>query len=94
MNSYKSKRLTRSVSESKVMAFVDSFDMAYSFTHDVKAILKSHTPLSMGKGSQSVFDVCTHKSTSTTKKRLMIDLQPVMDAHECYEVSEVALPKS
>lgn len=91
--SYKSKRSTRSVLGSEVMAFADAFDMAYTLKFDLQKILGKELPLRMLTDNKSLFDVLT-KATSTTEKRLMIDIQTVRDAYRSFEVNDVALVRS
>lgn len=71
-NSNESKQPTRSDLGIKVMAFADSFDMAYTIKHDMEVILKTHIPLSMVANSESFVDVTT-KATCATEKRLNAD---------------------
>ena len=88
-SSYKSKRVTRSVLGSEVMAFADAFDMAYTIKYDLQIMLNKIIPISMLTDSKSLFDVLTSSST-TTEKRLMIDLQTVQDSYNKNEITDVA----
>ncbi len=45
MMSYKSKRTTRSVTESEIYAFADAFDCAYPLKYDLERIFKKHIPV-------------------------------------------------
>lgn len=66
-SSHKSKRATRSVLGSEVMAFADGFDVAYSLKYDLQVILNQQIPLVMLTGSLSLFDVVT-KASATKEK--------------------------
>lgn len=72
------------------MAFADTFDMFFTLRHDLEKITSCKLPKRMMTDSKSLFDVLT-KTTMTTKKRLIIDLQTVKNAYASFEVSDVAL---
>ena len=88
-SSHKSRRSSRSVLGSEVMAFADAFDMAFTIKYDMQMIMKQYIPLNMYTDSLSLFDVLT-KSTTTTEKRLMIDLRSVRECYENQELDNVA----
>lgn len=92
-SSHKSKRVTRSVLGSEVMAFADGFDMAYSLKHDLQLILKKEMPLVMLTDSLSLFDIVT-KASSTKEKRLAIDLACVNQAYQNFEIHTLGFIRS
>lgn len=67
------------------MALADGFDMAYMIKHDLEKMTKTRIPLHILTDSLSLFDVIT-KASSTTEKRLMIDLKCTKDAYEKKEI--------
>ena len=71
-NSYKSKRVVRSVRGGEMYAFDDAFDAAFSIRHDLQRLLKKDVRLTLLTDSMSLFKVIVN-STITTEKRLMID---------------------
>ena len=92
-SSRKSKRVVRSILGGEVYAFADGFDRAYILRHDLETIFRMKIPLHMLTDSLQMFDVIT-KGSSTTEKRLMID---IASARECYnrqEISHVGLVSS
>lgn len=87
-SSYKSKRVTRSVLGAEVLAFADGFDYAYLLRHDLKRMLNKDIPLAMLTDSESLFK-CIVKSTTTTEKRLMIDIEAGREAYGKQEISDI-----
>lgn len=87
-NSYKSKRATRSVLGAEIYAFADGFDYAFTMKHDLESILGKQVPLQMFTDSKSLFDTLT-KSSSTTERCLMIDVQTVRDGYKDHSISKV-----
>ena len=55
------------------MALADAFDMAYTLRHDLEHMIQQSIPIVMMTDSLSLFKIIT-KATTTTEKRLMIDL--------------------
>ena len=92
-SSHKSRRIVRSVLGGEVYAFADAFDYAYTMRHDLQRLLGRNIALQMFTDSKSLFDVIT-KCSSTTEKRLMIDISTVRTAYESFEVSEVGFIRS
>ena len=80
-NSYKSKRVVRSVLGGEMYAFADAFDAAFSIRHDLQRLLKKDVRLTLLTDSMSLFKVIVN-STITTEKRLMIDISAVREAYE------------
>ena len=80
-NSYKSKRVVRSVLGGETYAFADVFDVAYSIRHDLRKILQKDVKLTLLTDSMSLFKVIINSSV-TTEKRLMIDISAVREAYE------------
>ncbi|CDF36767.1 unnamed protein product [Chondrus crispus] len=92
-SSRKSKRVVRSILGGDVYAFASGFDRAFILRHDLETIFGMKIPLHMLTDSLQMFDVIT-KGSSTTEKRLMID---IASARECYnrqEISHVGLVSS
>lgn len=92
-SSYKSKRVTRSVLGAEVLAFADGFDYAYLLRHDLQRILAQHLPLAMLTDSESLFKSIV-KSTTTTEKRLMIDLEAARQSYGTQKISDVGWIRS
>lgn len=87
---YTSKRSTRLLLGTEVMAFVDAFDMAYTIKHDLKSITKLNTPLSIMADNRSLFDVLT-RARCTTEKCLTIYFQPLKMHTETLKLTTSAL---
>lgn len=92
-SSYKSKRITRSVLGAEVLAFADGFDYAYLLRHDLRRILDRNITLAMLTDSESLFK-CIVKSTTTTEKRLMIDIEAARQAYGKQEISDIGWIRS
>jgi hypothetical protein len=88
-SSHKSGRVTRSVLGSETMTFADGFDAAYALKHYQQTILKRSVDILMYTDSLSLFDFIT-KSSTTTEKRLMIDLVVVREACDRTEIAQLA----
>jgi len=86
--SYKSRRVARSVLGAETYAFADAFDFAFCTKQDIELVMGRDIPLMMFTDSKSLFDIIT-KCSHTQEKRLMIDLQAVRDAYESHEISNV-----
>jgi hypothetical protein len=87
-SSHKSRRVTRSVLGSETMAFADAFDMVYALKHDIEMIIKQNVPIVILSVDMNT------KATTTTEKRLMIDLCVVKQAYECSEVDTIGFVRS
>lgn len=87
-SSYKSRRVVRSVMGAELYAFADAFDLAFLLKTDLETMLSAKVPLIMMIDSDSVFKVIV-KNTSTTEKRLMIDIRAAREAYESQEISDV-----
>lgn len=92
-SSYKSKRVSRSVMGAEVLALADGFDYAYLMRHDLQRVLGHPVPLAMLTDSESLFKTIV-KSTTTTEKRLMIDIQAAQEAYGKQEISDVGWIRS
>jgi hypothetical protein len=79
-SSHKSKSVTRSVLGGEVMAFADGIDMAIMLKHDIEWMIDRDVPIHAFTDSLSLFDVIT-RSTSTSEKRLMIDITAAKEAY-------------
>ena len=86
--SYKSQRVVRSILGGETYAFADGFDFAYLMRHDLQRMLKRKIPLTMITDSEQLFKVII-KSTTTTEKRLMIDVETARAAYNEGEISDV-----
>lgn len=64
--------------------------MDYGFTlkHDLEQILDMNLPTRLDTNSKRLFDVITKNST-TTDKRLIIDIQPIREAYLCMEIHDI-----
>lgn len=85
--SYKCRRVVRSVLSGETHAFVDAFDSSFTLRHDLSNITKSKIPLSVITYWQSLFKLIILSST-TTEKRLMIDLQACREAYREGELDD------
>lgn len=92
-SSHKAKRVNRSVLGSEIMAFADAFDMAFVLKHDIEAMIKKTLPIVMITDSLSLFDVIT-RASSTTEKRLMIDIESVRKAYKNKEIEKMVFVRS
>ena len=85
--SFKSKRVTRSVLGAETLAFAEAFDCVYVLKVDLENSLGQKTHMRMLMDSSSLFDVFTKNST-TTEKRLMIDVAAAREAYKSFEISD------
>ena len=92
-SSHKSRRIVRSVLGGEVYAFADGMDIGLTLKHDLENILGRPIGLQMCTDSKTLFDVVT-KNTTTTEKRLMIDIKAVRESYERMELSDVAWIRS
>lgn len=86
--SYKSKRVVRSVIGGKCHAFADAFYYGYSPRHDLEQMLDKTLPLQLHTDSDSVFKVIV-KNSSTTERRLMIDLEATREAYGSHDIDDI-----
>lgn len=91
--SYKCKRVVRSVLGGETHAFADSFDAAYAIRYDIQKMVKQNVPLSMVTDSDSLFKVVVQSST-TTERRLMIDIQATREAYQERKIDNMGWVKS
>lgn len=91
--SYKARRVTRSVLGAETYAFADAFDFAYTLATDLREMTGLPLPLTMCTDSRSLFDLITKDSTST-ERRLMIDISAVRSAYEKAEINTIELVES
>ena len=92
-SSHKSRRVTRSVLGGEVYAFADAFDFAFTLKHDLQVMLCQKIPLTILTDSNSLFDVIT-KSSTTSERRLMIDITAVRNAYNDQELSDVGFVRT
>ena len=88
-SSYMAKRVTRSVLGAEVSAFADGFDYGYALKIDIERITGKLLLLTLLTDSKSLFDVLVTSST-TTEKRLMIDIAAIREAYQSTEIHNVA----
>lgn len=86
--SYKSRRVSRSVLGSEIYAFADGFDYAYGLKADLELMIKKIVPITILTDSKCLFDIIT-KSSTTSEKRLMIDLAAINEAYKLHEISKI-----
>ena len=86
--SYKSQRVVRSFMGGETYAFADGFDYAYLLRYDLEDIRDQTIPRTMFTDSESLFKVIV-KSTTTTEKRLMIDIKAAREEYDASEISDV-----
>lgn len=91
--SHKSRRVVRSVLGGETYAFADGMDFALALKSDIKEMTGRAFKARLFTDSKSLFDVIT-KNTSTTEKRLMIDIRSMREAYERLEISDVRWIKS
>lgn len=91
--SYKCKRVVRSVLAGETHAFVDAFNSAFTLRHDLSTMVKTNISLNLITDSDSLFKVIVQSST-TTEKRLMIDLQACREAYRERSIENVGWVKS
>ena len=72
----------------EVYAFADSFDYGFLLRHDLEGIIGQQIPFSMFPDSESLINVIV-KSTTTTEKRLMINVKAARKAYDRAEISDV-----
>jgi hypothetical protein len=65
---HKSRRVTRSVLGSEMIAFADGFDAAYSLKHDLQTILKRSFDILMYTDSLLLLDVITKQRSSQRRR--------------------------
>ena len=75
------------------MAFAEAFDAAFILKTDLQEVLYQPVPLDMLTDSKSLFDVIT-KNSSTTEKRLMIDIASARESYGRLEISNIGLVRS
>lgn len=86
--SYKSKRIVRSVLGGETYAFADGFDFAFTLRHDIENILGRKLSITMLTDSESLFKVII-KASTTTERRLMIDIRATREAYVREEINDV-----
>lgn len=91
--SFQRRRVVRSVLGAEVCAFADAFDEAYSIQTMLTQCFGKKLPLRMYTDSKSLFDVIVKEST-TTEKRMSIDLRAVNESYRNREVSDIAFIRS
>lgn len=77
----------------EVLAFADGFDYGYLLQHVVQRMIGSAIPLKMFTDSDSLFKTIV-QSTTTTERRLMIDIEAAREAYGRQEISDVGWIRS
>lgn len=75
------------------MAVAEGFDMAFVLKKDLQNVVRRRIPPKMFKDSRSLFDVIM-KNSSTSKRRLMIDISAARQAYGHLEISNIGLIRS
>ena len=89
-SSRKSKRVVRSILGGEIYEFADGFDRAFMLRHDLETIYQTEIPLEIRTDSLQMFHVVT-KASSTTERRLMIDIAAARESYNREEISTVGL---
>lgn len=92
-SSHRRRRVDRSALGREIYAFADAFDYASGMKHDVEMILNNRVLLQICTDSKKLSDINTNCST-TTEKRLQIDVKVVREAYERFEISDIGFLKS
>lgn len=92
-SSKKSRRVVRSIMRGEIFALADGFDRSFMLRHDLERIYAEKVPLYILKDSKQVFDTITMAST-TTKRRLLIDIAAARQAYNRQEISNIGLVSS
>lgn len=71
-----------------MMALADSFNVAFTMKRDPEQIIGKELPLHMYTDSLSLFGIIK-KSSATSEKRLMVDLNCVKNAYNSMKISEI-----
>lgn len=79
--SYKSSRIVRSPLAAETLALADAADVAILIQHDLIAVHGFRIPITLLTDAKSLFDVLS-KGTSTTEKRLMIDIESTRQSYD------------
>lgn len=69
-------------------AFADGCNFVYFMRHDLKRVIGRKLPLTMITESEQLFKAII-KSTTTTEKILMIDVEAAREAYNDEEISDV-----
>lgn len=85
---YKANRFKRFIVGSKVIAFADAFHRALVFKYKLQLITGCYSPLTMLSDSLLLVEDLTKPST-TTEKRLKLDLQSVRNSNEEKGIEDV-----
>ncbi len=87
--SWKSRRVSRSVLSAEVYALSACFDYAYTLRKDLEFMLGKKIPLYLFTNSMSIFDAIT-KLSSTSEKRLLIDISSIRQAYILGKIQNMA----
>ena len=88
--SYKSRRVTRSVSVAEVSTFTDLFDEEFALKKTVELALNRRLLLHLLTDSKSLFGIIS-KGSRTNKKRLMPDIYAARKGYKARDISNIVL---
>lgn len=91
--SFKIRRVVRYVLGAKVCAFSDAFDQAFAIQAVLTKCYGWRLPQRMYSNSKSLFNVIIKEST-TTERRLSIDLKAVTESYHRRKISDIAFIRS
>lgn len=92
-SSRNSHRVVRSIMGGEVIAFGMGYDRAFILKHDLEQIYARKITLTMLTDSKQTFDVIT-KGSTTSERRLLIDICLAREAYAKGEIDHVGLVKS
>lgn len=84
----KSQHVSRYVLGGELNSFADALDIACVIKNEVESVIGKIIPITSLTDSKSLFDAIT-KSSSSSKKLLMIELSAVREAYSNHEISDV-----
>ena len=90
--SYKSRRVTRSISSAEVVAFADLFDNTFAIRSQLEQVTSGAVPMHL-TDSNSMFDIIS-KGSQTSEKRIMLDIHAARQAYRNQEISNIGFVKS
>lgn len=86
--SMKSKRVVRSVPGADIFSFADTVEERQMLRHDLRILLCHNLPLRALTDSSSMFSIII-RSTTTTERNLMVDLQAAREAFDKKEFAGI-----
>lgn len=92
-SSHTTRRVVRSVLGRELMAFAEGMDYELAVREDIERITGWELKFKMFTDSKSVFDVIT-LNTTTSEKRLMVDIRAIREAYDRMDIDAVAWIRS